>query len=284
MGALASKLVQHPWSYTSLNERRLRSALHRGKYLTQANVSEFDLHDIILNHSLQLFSSLGKTKTNSAPPLSIPVLTCQPSTNAIGDGIFAGSRLLPGTVVAFFPGIAYLGVPYGKDDERPQPGWTHETWKENSYTMSLPDGGRIDGRAFLQKTDTRIKLIRNKLCVGHMINHPNKDDNPNVLAFPIVVDVDTVQDKTTIPSVLSESWYFSETVCALIPVPMEMRKMVPCVAIVVTKELKCGDELLLDYNLCEEVAKDEEWYVLRDAEADYENERVLGGGIVEVVS
>ena len=66
-----------------------------------------------------------------------------------------------------------------------------------------------------------------------------------------------------IPSVLSESWYFSETVCALIPVPMEMRKMVPCVAIVVTKELKCGDELLLDYNLCEEVAKDELWYVLR---------------------
>ena len=121
MGALASKLVQHPWSSTSLNGRRLRSALHRGKYLTQANVSEFDLHDIILNHSLQLFSSLGKTKTNSAPPLSIPVLTCQPSTNAIGDGIFAGSRLLPGTVVAFFPGIAYLGVPYGKDDERPQP-------------------------------------------------------------------------------------------------------------------------------------------------------------------
>ena len=158
-------------SARSLSSRRLASALKRGRH-----PEYHDLDDAVKKQTLRILQANTKMVR----------LACRPSLHAVGAGIFSESTILPGTVVAFFPGLAHLGVPDGKDDEEPVAGWSQEKWIDNDKIMSLPDGGRIDGGAY---SDLK-HLIANKLAVGHMINHPNANHSPNVLSWNVVLDVD----------------------------------------------------------------------------------------------
>jgi len=244
-------------SARSLSSRRLASALKRGRH-----PEYHDLDDAVKKQTLRILQANTKMVR----------LACRPSLHAVGAGIFSESTILPGTVVAFFPGLAHLGVPDGKDDEEPVAGWSQEKWIDNDKIMSLPDGGRIDGGAY---SDLK-HLIANKLAVGHMINHPNANHSPNVLSWNVVLDVDECEKigipRNRIPSVLSPTWYFNQRRMVDIPVPSKMMSQIPCIAIVSLLKIEVGDELLLDYNLNSK----QEWYFSRDPEKDFEREQRSG--------
>ena len=253
---------------SSLTSKRIANALQRGNYPLEST-SNKHINNAILQQSLQLLTSLSTSNNNNNN--NIPQLFRKKSNIAIGDGIFAESTITPGTLVAFFPGRTHLGLPNDRDDENPRSLHPKQTWKQNDKTMSLPDGGRVDGEAYVN--DFQELKIENKYAVGHLINHPNPSDFPNVLAWPIMLDThkceqDHAIPKNRIPCVLDKTWYWSDTMNISVPVPQDMLRKVPCIGIVATRHIYKGDELLLDYNL----NSTEKWYTARDPEMDYENE------------
>ncbi|EGC32328.1 hypothetical protein DICPUDRAFT_81815 [Dictyostelium purpureum] len=107
-----------------------------------------------------------------------------------GYGVYIEGEVIPGTVVALYPGDTY-------DGENIPPSIV----RENEYMMSRYDGTIIDGRSWNKKCDeltlkskmfkeigtnvkpTDILCYRNPFAIGNFINHPPADDQPNVIAY-----------------------------------------------------------------------------------------------------
>ena len=251
---------------TSAAAKRLISALHRGRYLpTTSTPTTVELNTHIHSQTLHLLSTLEDKDTTGHFTLS-----CRPSPTALGDGVFIDHHtdtLQPGRVLAFFAGQAHLGIPDGKEDEEPVASFKQEQWRDNDKTMSLPNGGRINGSKASQYLDD--KRIHNRLALGQLINHPNTNEFPNVMAWPVVINRDTVHfPHDRIPCILHDTWYYSNAMMVDVPVPDRMKVNVPCVVIVATRALHPGDELKMDYNLNSK----EPWYVARNQEEDMESE------------
>lgn len=87
-----------------------------------------------LNDRVQ--DSVG-TKTNLASECFTLCQTSAHGTGHIGEGVFlAGSNIPPGTVLAFFPGMTYMGIPPAATVEDPVAPWSSEcSWDENDKTI-----------------------------------------------------------------------------------------------------------------------------------------------------
>uniref|UniRef100_A0A6B2L933 SET domain-containing protein n=1 Tax=Arcella intermedia TaxID=1963864 RepID=A0A6B2L933_9EUKA len=108
-----------------------------------------------------------------------------------GYGVFAYGSILPGTVVAFYPGTVYS--PYDL---------TPEVIEGNEYMISRYDTIVIDGKRWAYEAETKAKTAvymqhgtgvhidqgvlspyRNPFGIGQFINHPAPGDMPNVMPF-----------------------------------------------------------------------------------------------------
>lgn len=103
-----------------------------------------------------------------------------------GYGVFVKGHILPGTVVAIYPGNVYFPRSL-----------TREIALNNEYMISRYDAIAVDGRFWGHKAinkmvasaalghslekDKSLDPYRNPLGIGHYINHPGKEQLPNVL-------------------------------------------------------------------------------------------------------
>ena len=97
-------------------------------------------------------------------------ITLRPSTVS-GNGVFIDRDVIPGTVVGLFGGdvhpLEYIHATYLEDK-----GLIPD---ENFMLMVRTDGHIIDG-------NTTKRNAFNPYALAHMVNHPPKDINPNVMA------------------------------------------------------------------------------------------------------
>eukprot|EP01036_Dinobryon_divergens_P022981 gene22981-31288_t len=162
--------------------------------------------------------------------------------------------IVPGTVVAFFPGLVYT-----RADLR-RTGAVDNLFPDNNLMlMSRYDGTVIDSRKANQTPS-------NPLSHAHRVNHCGNDNVPNVL--PVAVDWE-------------EDFFFQKGF------PKELRRFIPNhyakppsffrrllswnfsmkgVVLMSTRPLRHGDELLMDYRLNPTLEDLPPWYRSYDAE------------------
>ena len=93
------------------------------------------------------------------------------SSSVSGNGVFIDNDILPGTVIALFGGnvhpLEFIHETYLEDN--------HLIPDDNFMLMVRTDGHIIDG-------NTAKENEFNPYALAHMVNHPPKDVNPNVMA------------------------------------------------------------------------------------------------------
>ena len=103
-----------------------------------------------------------------------------------GSGVFAAAPLKVGSALCFYPGVYTPSVPpwaRSVEGEITLLDPRHEHLKANAYLMNLPElGGYIDGLAL--EAVTVNGAMANPHAVGHLVNHPNKDQSPNARVVP----------------------------------------------------------------------------------------------------
>ena len=150
----------------------------------------------------------------------------------------------------------------------------------NAYVMNVDSGGYIDGAALASQYDVgdSTALDVNPSACGHLVNHDAAENNVEVYSFTWedIITTTTEEDASTqsefysIPNELRADgtpWYYDTVVDKLVSFECNdeqsfvSQKMICGVALVLTKPVCQGDELLLDYGLKEPYpfwAKD--WY------------------------
>lgn len=106
-----------------------------------------------------------------------------------GYGVFVKGEILPGTIVALYPGTVYF-----------PDALTEAVIKDNEYMISRYDDTVIDGRVWDRKQEvaTReskqmeatfliktkgIERFRNPYAIGQYINHPPPNKFPNIMSY-----------------------------------------------------------------------------------------------------
>ena len=95
-----------------------------------------------------------------------------------GDGVRLDGRALPGSVVAFYPGVTYE-----VHDVIALPGGTN-AFAGNEYLMARHDRAIVDGsKSALELLPA--EALFNPLSVAHRVNHPPRGALPNVIPAPV---------------------------------------------------------------------------------------------------
>ena len=260
---------------TKFQQRRLRSALRRGG---------FTAHDVDVHDATIIAAAFDLLRESSSPGRA--AVERGPSTLG-GEGVFATRPIASGQLVAFFAGRSFFPVPDGVgedgEDDEATPSWggghrghEHASWAANDKVLVRNDGTRIDGDAF--ESDAAFAAVHRRYAIGQMCNHPAADQSPNVMGWPLDWEVEALEKRgvarDAIPNALHECWYYSTRSGA---VPLPASAPVPGLAMVTTRRVAPGEELLFDYELPNFAARPE-WFAprnaLRDAAAE-DAERAL---------
>jgi len=205
-------------------------------------------------------------------------------TNA-GHGAFSRKRIsseLP-RVVCLYPGIYTPPIPnYALRHTEylanviPPSFYTHRLqMDENAYVLNLQSsGGYIDGCALESQFNKTTKLDTNPSACGHLVNHDAVHYNTEVFDF-CWSDIMGFQngsgeedDLYILPNEIrtdGSPWYYDKIHEDIVRFPKQSIETSGIkshgAALLVTKPLDEGDELLLDYKLSEPYPKwAEEWY------------------------
>eukprot|EP00037_Helgoeca_nana_P001239 m.25852 g.25852 ORF g.25852 m.25852 type:complete len:459 (+) comp11595_c0_seq1:303-1679(+) len=268
--------------------------------------------------------SLALLRGTASPTFSLSRLPCGEGR---GDGIFCsaanGGFIPPGTVIAFFPGLVYHGIPEGATMDDPVPIWEgiKVGFDANDKRINLAGGGFIDGMQWeidhIAKAlpahpaaddghdaatsppqaphsavgrdggggDTNrpsasapppvdLALCENEYALGHLMNHPNATDAPNVIDWTVLLDVDQLVEagvsRARVPYTVHDVWYFSREMGVHVTAPIG--SPIPGKIMLTTRPISVGAELLFDYNLNTKTAATQGWYTARDAKEDAKSE------------
>lgn len=168
--------------------------------------------------------------------------------------INTNGKLLPGTVVALYPGLIHL-----KEHLRDRTYFQSILPDPNMLLMARPDQNIIDGR-------TVDKVPSNRLAQAHMTNHCGTGRPPNVLQVSYDFPAGLVLAKDAFPLHLRH----------LIPndyakPPSAMGKLEGATSLmrglvlIACRPIADGDELLMDYRLNPDANDLPEWYRSFDA-------------------
>lgn len=205
-------------------------------------------------HETHLFSRISRRGVFSARDITsseLPKVMClYPGIHTPGIPIHAMGRA---------EYLASLSPPsnYGTDIEL------------NAYIMNVDAGGYIDGVALTSQYDGDCTALDvNPSACGHLVNHDAAENNVEVYSFTWedIFTTTTEEDASTqnefysIPNELRADgtpWYYDTVLDKLVSFECNdeqsfvSQKMVCGVALVLTKPVSQGDELLLDYGLKE---------------------------------
>eukprot|EP00039_Didymoeca_costata_P005533 m.82299 g.82299 ORF g.82299 m.82299 type:complete len:182 (+) comp12862_c0_seq2:420-965(+) len=161
------------------------------------------------------------------------------------------------------------------------PPWTFQClfpgvpFEANDKVILRYDGARIDGTEWEKRkedTESGLSNLDNCYALGHMVNHPRREDFPNIMAFPIEFNPTELKamglDRCLIPYANHENWYYSTEWNEMIKTPVDLP--FPGLVMFSTRFLSDGTELLFDYNLG--MDQYPEWYAERDVAADVKHE------------
>jgi hypothetical protein len=185
-----------------------------------------------------------------------------------GRGVFSrlsvSDEMLP-MVACLYPGIYTPGIPHvdsaeiGNDYLADQIPPSQIPFENNEYIMNLQDkGGYVDGSS-LENCNGR-RLDTNPSACGHFVNHDACNANTYFVSFAwdyLLVGFDlrhgTINTNLfALPNDLRRDgspWYFDGTIHRFENLDKEPLPSVCGGAIVISKPLDSGDELLLDYGL-----------------------------------
>ncbi|XP_065832643.1 SET domain-containing protein 9-like [Oscarella lobularis] len=184
---------------------------------------------------------LLEDKRDSTISFSLDVCPSAIDHPKAGHGVFLRGRAVPGSVVAFFPGVVYLpphakSLPTGADPEY------------NLYMMSRHDGAIVNANEYKDA---------NPYAFGHLINHPPKGTLPNVMPFSY--DVPVTFPSHLVP--LIPNRYFKRPGFLY-----KTRSHMRCLVMVTTRHVQ-DEELLVNYRLNPK-GQLPEWYFPVDGEED----------------
>jgi hypothetical protein len=182
-----------------------------------------------------------------------------------GRGVFSrqsvSDEMLP-MVACLYPGIYTPGMPYvnsaeiGNEYLADQIPPSQIPFEDNEYIMNLQDtGGYVDGSSLEDCNGQRLDT--NPSACGHFINHDACNANTYFVSFAwdhLLVGFDLQQDGALPNDVRRDGspWYFDGTDQSIHRFEHSDKEPLPSVcggAIVISKPLDSGDELLLDYGL-----------------------------------
>jgi len=188
-----------------------------------------------------------------------------------GLGLWLKGSVLPGTVVALYPGVIYNNQQYKFIPGYPQ------IDRDNSYLLSRYDGVVIDAKPWeegdpygetcwppvgLREDPHGIDIDgRNPMALAHFANHPPPGRQPNVMvaAVDLQVDAEHPHLRRYIPNLLYEELLPGAS--AAVPPPV-----FPGLCFVATEHLE-DEELFLNYRYSPHVPRPS-WYVPVDVEED----------------
>lgn len=300
--------------------RRAASALHRGQHPGFVCPSDASSGGDVAQRVDHAVTEQAVQLLQYAPPHGSQGESCAPFTlqrrlTDYGEGVFLASTanrapLQPGTVVAFFPGRVYRGIPASATVEDPVGAWERHDWEENDKRISLKCGGLVDAgewedsrgateagsvgegdhaprvraaaddgagpRQPADDTGGCLSYLAEEHAVGHMINHPDPGAVPNVMECEVRLDLHRLLrhlgiPRRRVPYASSERWFYSRESGQWIMTPA--RESTPAVVMLTTRDIALDQELLFDYNLrANEEGRYPAWYVPRDATADAASE------------
>lgn len=164
-----------------------------------------------------------------------------------GYGVWVEGSIIPGTVIAIYPGVVYLLNKI-----------TKEVVLDNDYMINRYDDCIVDGRHWERRVHSNLQELshlsyakgddpqygqiynkyRNFFAIGNYINHPPKDKEPNVMshALDFLIDLDD-KYKHYIPN-----YYAHQPGLLDIPSECYMKSVV-----IVAKRQIHDEELFLNY-------------------------------------
>mmetsp|Transcript_8444 Transcript_8444/g.15389 ORF Transcript_8444/g.15389 Transcript_8444/m.15389 type:complete len:247 (+) Transcript_8444:155-895(+) len=214
-------------------------------------------------------------KKSNSPRVAIAESTITDKNHeSAGRGVFSQQKVssneLP-MAMCLYPGIYTRGIPIHamRSAEylanRSPPSNYGLDIGENAYIMNLNNcGGYIDGCALESQYGEYDALDINPSACGHLVNHDAARSNVEVISFAwdelITKDetmMSTKEDHFALPNELRADgfpWYYDTALDKLVSFPSRDQKPPPqkmlCgAALILTKPISHGEELLLDYGL-----------------------------------